>query len=153
MNKHKLRIKNIELSVAKEFILQNHRHCKPPVGWRFGCGLFDENKLVGVITAGNPVSRKLCDGRTLEINRSCVLNVKNANSKLYAAIIQAAKALGWDRVITYSLHEESGASLKAVGFKLDSEKAGGIGNGWQSRKNRIYDKKLCVLKNRWIKNL
>lgn len=146
-----MKIKNIELKTAKEFIALNHRHCTPPVGWKFGCGLFIKDELVGVITAGNPVSRVLCDGRTLEINRSCVLDVKNANSMLYAAVIRAAKALGWRKVITYTLHEESGASLRAVGFELETNKAGkaGTAGGWQSRDGRANNKKTIGLKNRW----
>ena len=80
-------------------------------------GLYDDDTLVGVATAGQPVSRSNSDGATLEVNRTCIEGyVPNGNSMLYGAICRAAKALGYDRVITYTLHAESGASLKASGF-------------------------------------
>ncbi len=42
---------------------------------------------------------------------------------LYGALCRAAKALGYWRIYTYSLPEESGSSLRAVGFVLDAELA------------------------------
>ena len=37
------------------FITQYHRHHKPPRGAKFAVGLIDEDRLVGVATAGRPV--------------------------------------------------------------------------------------------------
>jgi hypothetical protein len=48
-------------------------------------------------------------------------NKPNANSRLYAAAILATKAMGYRRIYTYTLPEESGASLKAAGFTLDGQ--------------------------------
>jgi hypothetical protein len=73
--------------------------------------------VVGVATAGRPVARLLDDGETLEVSRVCVLEGnKNANSMLYGAIRRAATALGYRRLVTYTLPDESGSSLRAVGF-------------------------------------
>ncbi|MEK9721685.1 MAG: triose-phosphate isomerase, partial [Quisquiliibacterium sp.] len=43
---------------------------------------------------------------------------------------KAARALGHDPVITYTLPEEGGASLRAAGFRLDKENAGGSAAMW-----------------------
>ena len=92
----------------------------------FVVGLFDDQELIGIATAGWPVARHLSDGYTLEINRTCVNGThKNANSMLYGAIGRAAKALGYRRLVTYTLQTESGASLKAAGFTLAAEAATG----------------------------
>ena len=57
---------------------------------------------------GIPKARLLMDGETLEVTRTCVLEgVKNANSMLDGACARAAKALGYRRLVTYTLaHEE-----------------------------------------------
>lgn len=106
----------ITLATAKEFIAKHHRHNKPPTGWKFGVGLRLDTQLVGVATAGRPVARHFDDGRTLEVNRTCTLGEKNANSMLYGAIWRSAKAMGYLRCITYTQADETGSSLKAAGF-------------------------------------
>ena len=111
-----LEIVPITLREAKAFVLEHHRHNKPPVGWKFGVGLRACGKLVGVATAGRPVARHSDDGLTLEVSRTCTDGTRNANSKLYGAIWRAAKAMGYLRCITYTQCEESGASLRAAGW-------------------------------------
>ena len=49
-------------------------------------------------------------------------------SEVYASV-RAAAALGWRRLVTYTLPSESGASLKAAGWKRDDALAGG--SGWE----------------------
>ena len=111
-----LRIVPITLKQAKSFVDDNHRHNNPPTGWKFGVGLMDGDRLVGVATAGRPVARHGDDGLTLEVNRTCTDGTRNANSMLYGAVRRAAKAMGYVRVITYTQADESGASLRAAGF-------------------------------------
>ena len=106
----------ITLRAARDFIAQHHRHSKPPVGWKFGLGLQVGESLVGVATAGRPVARHYDDGKTLEVNRTCTDGTRNANSMLYGAVWRAAKAMGYVRCITYTQHDESGASLRAAGW-------------------------------------
>lgn len=104
---------------ARRFVNDHHRHNEAPnvAQCTLAVGLFDDAVLVGVAIAGQPVARALCDGYTLEINRTCIAGiVDNGNSRLYGALCRAAKALGYRKVITYTLHEESGTSLKASGF-------------------------------------
>lgn len=126
-----MRIIPITLKAAQEFVGRFHRHNKPPVGHKFSIGLETEwGLLIGVATAGRPVARRFDDGLTLEVNRTCTLGDKNANSMLYGAIWRVAKAMGYNRCITYTQHDESGASLRAVGWTLVKHLP--PNNGWDS---------------------
>jgi hypothetical protein len=109
-------VRPVTLKTAQEFVRVNHRHNKPPIGHKFSVGLYDGDRLVGVATAGRPVARMLDDGLTLEVTRTCTDGTRNANSKLYGAIVRAATALGYARCVTYTQHDESGASLRGAGW-------------------------------------
>jgi hypothetical protein len=123
---------------ACDFIAKHHRHNKPPVGWKFGIGLLGglPYELVAVATAGRPVARHFDDGVTLEVNRTCTDGTANANSMLYGAVWRAAKAMGYRRCITYTQADETGASLRAVGWCKVKEIAPHV--GW-SRPSRGRD--------------
>jgi hypothetical protein len=110
-------VQPITFKEACAFIRKHHRHHKPPVGWMFGCAVNDGEKVVGVATVGRPVARMLDDGWTLEVNRLCTDGTPHVASKLYAACWRAAKALGYRRLITYTLASESGTSLRAAGWR------------------------------------
>jgi hypothetical protein len=143
----------ISLRIARDFVREHHRHNSPPQGHKFSVGLTADGELVGVAIVGRPIARAQDDGFTAEVTRCCVLdNQRNANSMLYAAAIRAAKAMGYRRVITYSLPEESGASLKAVGFILDGQT---VYRPWStpSRPRKMPEKYPGGSKNRWIKHL
>jgi len=136
-------------------VQQHHRHNDPPSGHKFSIGLEENTQLIGVITAGLPIARAQDDGYTLEITRCCVLeNRRNANSKLYAAALRAAKAMGYRRVITYTLPEESGSSLKAVGFQLQGMTKFHP-NGWDtpSRPRKKPIRFPSCSKLRWVKTI
>lgn len=112
-----LRIVPITLATANEFVAAHHRHNKPVKGGIvLKVGVEDDGELVGVGMAGTPVARMLCDGVTLEARRTCTDGTDHANSMLYGALWRAARALGWQRLITYTQADESGASLRAAGF-------------------------------------
>ena len=55
---------------------------------------------------GRPVSRYLDDGLTLEVNRLCTTGAENACSMLYGAAARAARAMGYQKIITYTLDTE-----------------------------------------------
>lgn len=120
-SEYTLEIVPITLRCACAFIKENHRHNKPPRGHKFSIGLECDGELVGVATAGRPVARAFDDGRTLEINRTCTDGTKNANSMLYGAIWRCAKAMGYLRAITYTQADETGSSLRAVGWVRKKE--------------------------------
>ncbi|MEK3992787.1 XF1762 family protein [Robertmurraya sp. FSL R5-0851] len=137
---------------ACEFINTHHRHHQAPQGHRFSVGLSDGKDLVGVAIAGNPVNRYLDDSRTLEITRCCMKSsiYKNGVSKLLSAVYQAGKALGYKRIISYTLEEETGISLKASGFYLDGISEGG---SWNCRSRKRTDKAPTGPKKRWVKKI
>jgi hypothetical protein len=136
---------------AKEFVLNFHRHNKPPAGCVFSLGVSDGEALVGVAMAGRPVARHLDDGGTLEVVRCCVLPdaPKGSCSFLYARCWAAAKALGWRKLITYTLQSESGASLKGAGWKIVAELPAKSAGGWQSRPGREWQPVVGQAKLRW----
>jgi len=105
----------LTLKEANEFVRNHHRHNLPAQGGRFAIGAVKNGKLVGVAIAGRPVARLLDDGKTLEITRVCTDGTRNANSFLYARVKRIAQLMGYEKVITYTLAKESGASLRAIG--------------------------------------
>ena len=110
-------LRPVTLKEAQEFLSLHHTLYYPPHSHKFSIGLEDNRQLIGVVTVGLPTAHANNDGYTAEVTRCCVLDGKrNANSKLYAAALRAARAMGYRRIITYTLPEESGASLEAVGF-------------------------------------
>lgn len=111
-----LRVVPITFKAACATVAELHRHNKPPRGHKFSIGVQDNGVLVGVAMAGRPVARHFDDGFTLEVNRTCTDGARNANSMLYGAVWRAAKAMGYERCITYTQHDESGASLRAAGW-------------------------------------
>jgi len=67
----------------------------------------------------------LDNGWTLELTRCCTDGTPNAASMLYGAARRATFALGYRRLITYTLASESGGSLKASGYKEIGAAGGG----------------------------
>lgn len=126
------------LGEAISFVRAFHRHNKPPLTGLFACGASDADKLVGVGIVGRPTARMLQDGMTCEVIRCCVADdaPKNTPSAIYGALWRAAKALGWRRLITYTLQTESGASLRGAGWTLIAERPARNPKGWQSRAGR-----------------
>lgn len=108
----------ITLRQARDFVDCHHRHNAAPQGHKFSVGLSKGGELVGVVIVGRPIARRQDDGKTAEVTRCCVLDGHlNANSALYGAAWRAARAMGYTRIITYTLPTESGASLRAAGFQ------------------------------------
>jgi hypothetical protein len=124
----RLRAVTLDLEQANAFVGRLHRHHRPVVGHKFSIGADLGGVLVGVVIVGRPVSRHRDDGRTLEVTRLCTDGTKNACSFLYGVARKAAFALGYDRIGTYTLPSEGGASLRACEWKLVGERGGGSWN-------------------------
>lgn len=130
-----MRVAPIGFRAACSYVERVHRHHRPPRGHKFSIALIKgEDEVVGVIMAGRPVNRVLDDGLTIEINRLATDGTFNACSMLYGAAVRASKALGYWRVVTYTLPSEGGASLRASGWRLDGVTAGGQWVEWKSLK-------------------
>jgi hypothetical protein len=108
----------LHLREANEFVANYHRHNLPTVGGKFAVGAAVDGKLVGVAIAGRPVARRLDDGKTLEVLRVCTDGTANANSFLYGRVKRIGQLMGYSKILTYTLEEESGASLRAVGAQV-----------------------------------
>ena len=128
----KLELVPITFKEACVFVSKYHRHHKPPQGHKFSVAVSGGNKVVGVIIVGRPVSRHLDDGWTLEVTRCCTDGTGNASSKLYGAARRATWAMGYKRLITYTLKSEGGASLRGAGWR----EIGTAGGGSWNRKSR-----------------
>lgn len=122
-----LQIHPVTLKEATAFVKRHHRHHRPPQGGLFAIGVADEGAVEpnGVAIVGRPVARMADDGWTAEVTRLCTDGSRNACSMLYRACWRAAKAMGYRRLITYTLPEEGGASLRGSGAKLLGEAGGG----------------------------
>lgn len=124
---------------ARRFTALHHRHHTPPVGHKFSIGLMDESgDLVAVAMVGRPVARHFDDGWTLEVNRTTTNGTApNSNSMLYGACWRATKALGYRRLITYTLASESGASLRGAGWRVLAERR--ARPGWNMPNRKRFD--------------
>lgn len=121
-----LQIVPTSLEEANAFIEKHHRHHKPVTGHKYSIAVADELGVVhGVVIVGRPISRMLDNGWTIEVNRCCSDGTPNACSMLYRAAWRAGSAMGYKRLITYTLPEEGGASLRGAGFTLVGERGGG----------------------------
>ena len=112
-----LELQPIDFKEATAFVREHHRHHRPVQGWKFGVAVNDGEKVVGVIMVGRPPNTTNDDGWTLEVTRCCTDGTPHVCSMLYGAAWRAAKALGYRRLITYTLAEEKGTSLRAAGWR------------------------------------
>ena len=155
----------LELKEANDFVEKLHRHHAPVHRdkFRFGC-IDDDGVLHGVIQLARPVSRKIQDGKTIEVVRCCTDGTYNACSFLYSKAARIAKEMGYKRIITYILQSELGTSLKASGWHLDENDCGGGSWNVPSRPRLLIDGQLNLFeenkpkyptekKQRWGKNL
>jgi hypothetical protein len=108
----------IHIKEANAFIAKYHRHNLPTVGGKFAVGAIHRGKLAGVAVAGRPVARRLDGGKTIEVLRVCTDGTPNCCSFLYSRVAKIARLFGYTKVITYTLEEESGDSLRAVGGRV-----------------------------------
>lgn len=149
---------------ACAFVNEKHRHHIAPVGDKYRVGCADEyGKLHGVAMVGNPVSRMLCDGKTLEVLRLCTDGTKGACSFLYSRCARIAREMGYERIITYILESESGASLVSAGWQCEAKGVGGGSWNRPSRERELSDAQVGLFetkdkyptekKQRWEKKL
>lgn len=103
---------------AAAYVARHHRH----LPWvsdrvRFACALAfeDPHSFVGVGIVANGPPEWEGTGRA-SITRTATAGVPNGCSMLLGALSSAAKALGYVEVWTYTLPDESGASLRGAGF-------------------------------------
>lgn len=112
-----LEVRPITYKAACAYISEHHRHIGKPQGWLFGAAAFVAHEIVGVVMVGRP-ARLLQDGTTAQLHRVCSDGTFNAPSFLIARGRRAAAEVGYRRVFSYTQPGESGASMRAAGFRL-----------------------------------
>jgi hypothetical protein len=139
------------------FVDEHHRHHDKPTGWKWGHVVRNGPDVVGVAMVGRPVGRWRPDRAEgiVEVNRCAAREdlapglAFNACSMLYGAAFRRAMREGYDRVITYTLASEHGASLRAAGFRIEAKVRG---RSWSCKSRpRSTPAKLTVPKLRWAR--
>ena len=155
INNIKLHLKPISLRAANDWLDGVHRHNGRTTrnGGKFAISVVDVNaEIVGVCIVGNPISASFMDGKTAEVLRVCTRDVgpKNICSMLYAAAWRAWKAMGGDRMLTYTLQTENGASLRASGWVIVG-KTRPTEDGWRKKDHlkRAHQPVMLEPKFRW----
>ena len=148
-----LELRPCDFQTARDFVKLNHRHNKPPAGHKFSVACYDGDRLCGVCMVGRPVSRFLDDGLTLEVNQCCTDGTRNACTMLYGAATRAAKALGYKRIVTYTLFSEPGTSLKASNWNCEGVAGGERWTGKRYERFEQMEMNLTEKKIRWTKEL
>lgn len=140
---------------ANAFIAAHHRHRSPVVGHLFalGAGFWDGSGprsesacIVGVAIVGRPSARELQDGWTAEVTRVATDGTRNACSFLYGRAWRACRALGYRKLVTYTLAEEGGASLRAAGWVIVGETRA---ESWHREPRPRVDRYPLQRKLRW----
>jgi hypothetical protein len=145
--KPRLEIVPVSFRDAKAFVALHHRHHDPPRGHKFSVAVADDQgELRGVAMIGRPVARHMDDGFTLEVNRVATDGCDNACSALYGAAWRAARALGYRKLITYTLASEPGSSLRGAGWSVVAEVRG---RSWSCKTRPRMDHHPTDDKLRW----
>lgn len=136
----------IPLDEANLFVERHHRHHQPVVGHKFSIGAAVGSEVVGVAIIGRPLARHLDNGATLEVLRVATNGYRNACSWLLARAWRATQALGFKRLVTYTLPEEGGGSLRGAGWRCVGKAGGG---SWSRQGRPRVDKHPKQIKIRW----
>ncbi|MGH9721502.1 MAG: XF1762 family protein [Bryobacteraceae bacterium] len=136
------------------FVDRHHRHHKPLRFHKYSIGAAKRGKLVAVCIVNRPVNLRMDDGLTLEVARLCTDGTPNACSFLLSRAARAAAALGYERIQTYTLADESvasyGGSLRAAGWLFSHSSRGG---SWNNASRQREDKHPTAEKFCWVKFL
>lgn len=143
-----LQLVPITLKDANALVRRWHRHHKPTQGGLFAVAVAVEGaqEPCGAAIIGRPLARMLQDGWTAEVTRCVTDGTPNACSKLYGAAWRACRALGYRRLVTYTLPSEGGTSLRAAGWELVGEAGGG---SWSRQSRPRVDQHPTQQKLRW----
>lgn len=142
----RLAVVPLPLDQANAYVAEHHRHSNPTVGHKFSLAAALGEEIVGVAIVGRPVARPLDDGWTLEVLRVCSAGERNVCSFLYGACWRAARALGYRKLVTYTLKTESGSSLKAAGWRIVGEVTA---RSWDAPSRPRIDKHPLQERLRW----
>lgn len=140
----------ITLRESNAYVAAKHRHHGPVRGCIACLAVSDGSEVRGVAIVGRPVARMLDDGWTAEVLRCCTDGSRNACSMLYGAAWRAVRALGYRKLVTYTLPNEGGASLRASGMRCVGQAGGG---SWSRKQRPRIDTHPIQEKLRWEKEV
>ena len=148
--RQKLALTPITIREASLFVTRHHRHHRAPQGGLFAVAASAPEgetwAVVGVAIVGRPVARHADNGYTAEVTRVATTGAFSACSLLYGACWRAARALGYTKLITYTLAEEDGGSLRGAGWRIVGESKGG---SWSCASRPRVDKHPLQAKIKW----
>lgn len=153
--KPRLRVVPCSLRKANDFVESFHRHNfrTSRDGGKFAVAVALDATVVGVAIVGNPLSATLMDGFTAEVLRACVSPdaPRNCNSFLYGACRRIWFEMGGRKILTYTLTEESGASLRGAGWNMAATIKGHDTQTW-GKQDHIRRREQAIFgksKRRW----
>lgn len=130
-----LRVVPITIGDARVFVQRHHSHHNAPVGGLLACAVAKDDRVCCVAVLSRPVARMLdARGDTAEVTRLASDGTRHAASMCLAAVTRAALALGWRRLVSYTLLGEAGATYLAAGWRITGLVA--ASDGWNSREGR-----------------
>lgn len=133
MSRADLTVRPIVRDKARAWLRQ-HRHLPPPRNaWLLGASVYDGDRLCAVATVERP-ARMAQDGVTACVSRLCTDRTEHAASKALAAVTRACLALGYRRVLSYTLLGEAGTCYLAAGWVITGLVE--ASQGWHSRAGR-----------------
>ena len=114
-----LTLQPMNLGEARKFVELHHSHHHAPIGGLCAVGVACAGRLVCVAILSRPVARRLQAQGCVEVSRvASDGTTEHAASKAIGAIARAAIALGWRRLVSYTLLGEAGTSYRAAGWRV-----------------------------------
>jgi hypothetical protein len=153
-------VRPITLRAANDFVQEHHRHNGRTSrdGGKFAIACEYGPELVGVAIVGNPLSatymNKEVYGYVAEVLRTCTKEgaPKGCVSFLYGVCTRICRDMGFDRLVSYTLTDESGSSLRGAGWKHVADTKP-VAPGWRKKdhlsQTREYQQVMGKIKHRW----
>lgn len=113
-----LSVAPITISQARSFVARKHSHHGPPVSGLFAVSVADGERVCCVAIVGRPVSRVLDAARCAEVTREASDGTRHAASMCLGAAVRAPLALGYRRIVSYTILGEAGTSYRAAGWHI-----------------------------------
>lgn len=113
-----LNLSPITIGDARKYVEREHSHHHAPLSALCAVSVVDGGGLIVCVSMlGRPVSRELQAQGCVEVHRvASDGTAPHAASMAIGAIARAAIALGWRRLVSYTLLGEAGTSYRAAGW-------------------------------------
>ena len=130
-----LRVVPVGVRRARQIVEAMHAHHHAPPGALFCVGVADDDRLACIAIVSRPVARMLDASPVVaEVTRCASDRTPHAASMAIAAATRAAVALGYRRLVSYTLLGEAGTSYRAAGWVITGLVE--ASQGWHSRPGR-----------------